>query len=581
MSYTSILAALVLSLTSFTLAADLPGGAEVVLDQKALAGAGHKIVPVDGAPFTSAIEVDVPAATPEPWDVQVAATSPVAIKSGDVLHIRMYVRNLESMTGQANFGVVFELNQAPHTKSTEGQYNAGSEWTEIDIPFVARQDYQPNGAQLGIRLGYAKQRVQIGGVQVLNYRDQVKIADLPRVRRDYAGRSPDAPWRKDAMQRIEQLRKSDMVVRVLDAGGQPVQGAKVSATLKRHAFGFGTAISMRLLEESPDGEKYRQTVKELFSAAVLENELKWQNIAGHKYVRSDALVQWLNENDIPLRGHVLVWPGRQYLPRQIVDLPPAEMKSEIERHITQTVTRYKGKLVDWDVINEPFTNHYVMDQLGKEVMVDWFKLARAADPDVDLYLNDYSILASGNMLDTSHQRHFYETIKYLMDNGAPIDGIGMQGHFGMSVTEPENLLKILDRYAAFGLKIKVTELDMNMDDEQLRADYMRDFHIALFSHPAVEGIIQWGFWEGAHWIGNAALFARDWTIRPHGQAYIDLVHKEWSTKATGLTTDAQGHASFRGFHGVYEVVVTDAGGKATAYPAKLERGASEVVVRLP
>lgn len=580
MSYTHLLAALLLLCVSVAFAAELPAGGDPVLDQSAIRVADAKTVNVNGPGFDKAIEVDIPAATREPWDRQFTATSPVAIKRGDVVHIQFFARNIESMTGQANLGVVFELNQAPHTKSADVQVTAASEWTEINIPFTARQDFQPGGAQLAVRLGLAKQRVQIGGLRVLNYRDTVKIADLPKVRRDYDGRAADAPWRKEALARIEQIRKSDLTIRVVDAAGKPVPGAKVSATLKRHAFGFGTAISMRLLEDSPDGEKYRQTVKELFSTAVTENELKWQNIVGHKYTKSDALVQWLNENEIPTRGHVLIWPGKQYLPKHVVDLPPAEMKAEIERHIKETAARYRGKLIDWDVINEPFTNHFVMDQLGNEVMVDWFKLAHAADPEAKLYINDYSILASGNMLDTPHQQHYYETIKYLVDNGAPIHGIGMQGHFGTSVTSPENLLKILDRYAAFGLRIKVTELDMNMDDEELRADYMRDFHIALFSHPAVDGILQWGFWEGAHWIGNAALFARDWSIRPHGQAFIDLVHRDWKTQVQAQATDAKGETSVRGFHGNYEVSVTNAAGQTITKTVELPAGGTLITVQL-
>ena len=375
-----------------------------------------------------------------------------------------------------------------------------------------------------------------------------------------------------------QLRKTEVKLVIRDAAGQPVAGAKISATLRRHAFEFGTAISMRLLEETPDGAMYRKKVQELFSAAVIENELKWVRLEQNQFRNGDRLVAWLREHSIPTRGHCLVWPGEKWVPQSVLKLEDPALEKAIHTHVADTVAHYKGQLVDWDVINEPFSNHLVMDRVGKQVMVDWFKAARAADPDVKLFINDYEILASNNQLSTRHQNHYYDTIKYLKDQGAPIDGIGMQGHFSANITAPENLLKILDRYAALGLRIKVTELDLRLDDEDLRADYMRDFHIALFSHPAVDGILQWGFWEGSHWIPSTALFAKDWTIRKHGQAWLDLVHGAWNTRAAGQT-DAAGGWQYRGFLGTYEITVT-VNGKAQVFQTLAKKGAEETVLQL-
>jgi tRNA A37 methylthiotransferase MiaB len=75
-----------------------------------------------------------------------------------------------------------------------------------------------------------------------------------------------------------------------------------------------------------------------------------------------------------------------------------------------------------------------------------------------------------------------------------------------------------------------------MLDRSLQADFMRDYLIALFSHPNVGGVMLWGFWEGRHWRPDAALFERDWTPRPVARAWMDLVHREWKTDLA-LTTD--------------------------------------------
>lgn len=554
---------------------DLPAGGKVLLSQNDLLQAGPRFqtVGVQGPGFTKALQATIEKAGAQPWDVQFQATTKEPISRGDVLHIRFYARNIQSMTGQAQLAVVYELNQAPHTKSVDISVTAGSEWTPVDIPFTAKQDFKAGGGQLAVRLALAQQVVQLGGLQLLNYGNSVKASDLPRVNMDYAGREANAPWRTAAMERIEKLRKSDMKLIVTDSAGKPIPDAKVSAVLQQHAFGFGTAVSPRLMAQDADGEMYRQKVAELFSTAVIENDLKWGNIVANGYSRGDQAVQWLNDHGIPVRGHCLVWPGQRFLPKQILAMAekPEELRKAVADHVTETATHYAGKVIDWDVINEPYANHWIQDRLGNEVMVEWFKLAHAADPNAKLFLNDYEILASGNRVGTPHQDHFYNTIKYLKDNGAPIHGIGMQGHFGANLTSPENLLKILDRYAELGLRIKVTELDIRpLDDEQLRADYLRDFHIALFSHPAVDGVLQWGFWDGAHWLPDAALFARDWTIRPHGQAFVDLVHGQWKTKAPG-TTDRAGAYGFRGFYGRYEIEVS-ANGKTQKFAGDLSKG---------
>jgi hypothetical protein len=107
--------------------------------------------------------------------------------------------------------------------------------------------------------------------------------------------------------------------------------------------------------------------------------------------------------------------------------------------------------------------------------------------------------------------------------------------------------------------------------------YTRDFLTAAFSHPAVDSIIMWGFWEGRHWLPDAALLTRDWKLKPNGQAWLDLVKKDWWTNADG-TADAKGEYKTRGFYGDYEVTVTGPGGKTKTVPFKLAKGAANAPV---
>jgi GH35 family endo-1,4-beta-xylanase len=106
----------------------------------------------------------------------------------------------------------------------------------------------------------------------------------------------------------------------------------------------------------------------------------------------------------------------------------------------------------------------------------------------------------------------------LKDNGAPLGGLGFQGHFNDdTLSGPEQLWTIIDRYAELGLDMQVTEFDIGTDDEQLQADYTRDFLTAVFAHEGISAVTTWGFWENAYFDPRRAMFRSDWSIKPNGQ----------------------------------------------------------------
>jgi endo-1,4-beta-xylanase len=306
--------------------------------------------------------------------------------------------------------------------------------------------------------------------------------------------------------------------------------------------------------------------------------MKWP--AGYEAISPDVdkALDWLLERGFRVRGHNLIWPSWKWSPKQLrqYESNPDELRRRTDERVSSTVAHFKGKLVHWDVVNEPYSEHDLLDILGKDVMVEWFKLAKAADPACQMYLNDFGIFDGTNRND--HREHFYSTIKWLKESGAPIDGIGIQSHFGSVLVPPTQLLAVLDRFSEFGLPIESTELSLNLDDRALQADFMRDYMIALFSHPNVSGVMLWGFWEGRHWRPQASLWDKDWKPRPVADAWINLVHKQWKTKAE-LATDAQGVAKTRGFLGEYDVVVT-LGPKSKAATVRLECDGSDVTVIL-
>src|SRR5690606_27279621 len=150
--------------------------------------------------------------------------------------------------------------------------------------------------------------------------------------------------------------------------------------------GFGTAVQASRL--ASDGEfTYKKQVTDYFNWATLENNLKWVALEGDwgpnfTLEQADGAIAWLAQQDIAIRGHVLIWPGWKNLPKSLKDFEkqPAELRKRVNERIRSTAEHTAGKVLHWDVLNEPFDNHDLMDILGKDEMVEWFRIARKADP---------------------------------------------------------------------------------------------------------------------------------------------------------------------------------------------------------
>jgi GH35 family endo-1,4-beta-xylanase len=354
--------------------------------------------------------------------------------------------------------------------------------------------------------------------------------------------------------RIEQIRKGDLNILVTNAAGKPLAGVPVKVRMTRHAFTFGTAITANMLTRmEPDAVRYREVFLQHFNKAVFENDLKWP--AWQDTSRRGVVLQavdWLREQRIPIRGHVMVWPSWHNLPQNIGALRdrPNELRKAIEDHIRDQTQTLRGRIQEWDVINESYAHNDAIKLLGREVMADWFKIAHEGDPAVKLFYNDYIMFWGEGP--GSPSQYFYDTVQFLKDRGAPIHGIGEQGHFGGNPANPASVLATFDRFGRLGIPIQISEFDIDTSDQEVKNAYTRDFMIAAFSHPAVTGVMMWGFWEGRHWKPRAALWNRDWSLRPHGRVWVDLLKKQWWTNVEGRT-DASGNYQLRGYCGEYEV----------------------------
>ena len=254
---------------------------------------------------------------------------------------------------------------------------------------------------------------------------------------------------------------------------------------------------------------------------------------------------------------------------------PDTLRRLCEDRIDSLLADWSGKLAEWDVVNEAYMQDDLLEICGREILVDWFKHVRRLDPQAKLYYNDANVFANHQ---PGHADHYYETIRWLLKQGAPVDGMGFQSHVH-TLVPPEVVYRRIERFAQLGPDIQITEFDVQVPDisDELQARYAGDYLIVVFSHPGTVGVVTWlgGMplreIETAHPSARTqcAFFRKDWTIKPIGQVWLDLKQKEWNTNAKGQT-DAKGGFQTRGFHGDYNITVSHNGEtkKATATVGK-------------
>jgi GH35 family endo-1,4-beta-xylanase len=470
------------------------------------------------------------------------------------------------VVGGAESGEVLaklQLRGAPYTAfgDTTG-VGIHREWTEQPVVFVADDAVPADKAAVVLLCGQKEQSIEVESIRVLKYPATMDLALFPKaklIKRTYEGREPDAPWRKAALERIEQHRKADLSMIVKGEDGKPLAGTEVKLALRRHAFGFGSAVvAKRFSGESEDDRRYREIVDKLFSIVVFENDLKDGNWspdfdAGRKAKRNaelDAAFAWFAERHIPVRGHYLMQVATPFNLHNIKD--NAEIRQRTLESVKERMAFVKDRVIEWDVINHPIAwggadmlnKRSGLEKLDREV----FTLARSLTK-LPFFVNEDQVFRPGPQHDDT-----FAYIESLNADGFTVAGLGNQAHFHESyLPSPEHLLAVTDRFAKIVPHQSITEYDIvTTEDEELAADYTRDVLIAAFSHPAYTSFLLWGFWEGSHWKPEAASWNKDWSIRKRGEVLEEWIGRKWHTEVT-LKTDENGSVKWRGFPGWYEV----------------------------
>ena len=290
---------------------------------------------------------------------------------------------------------------------------------------------------------------------------------------------------------------------------------------------------------------YEEILKREFAMVVAENEMKFDALQpsqnNFNFANGDRLVSFAQRNNMEVRGHTLLWHNQ--LPRWVQNgnWTRDSLTAVINNHINTVLTHYKGKIKEWDVVNEAvddsgnsLRNSVFTRVIGPDFIDIAFHAARKADPDALLFYNDYNIEDLG-----AKSNYTYNMIKGMVERGVPIDGVGFQCHFinGMSAQQLADIERNVKRYADLGLLVSFTEIDIRIPSSQnqnqafqVQADNYKSLMEICLRNPNVKTFVFWGFTDQYSWVpgvfpgtDNPLIFDRNYNPKPAYNAIIDAL----------------------------------------------------------
>ncbi|KAE8663758.1 putative Glycosyl hydrolase family 10 protein [Hibiscus syriacus] len=329
---------------------------------------------------------------------------------------------------------------------------------------------------------------------------------------------------------VENIEKTKRRVRIrVDAQGNPVANSKISIKQKVSGKPVGCASNKNIL--SNDGYKNWFTLR--FTHTTFENEMKWYSTEPSRgkedYTGADSMMALMKQHNIAVRGHNIFWDDPHYQPSWVPSLGANDLSAAANQRINSIMTKYKGQVIGWDVVNENLHFNFSESKLGPHASPTFYKTASDIDSSVPLFMNEFNTLEQKGDAASTQAKYLAklkETQSVLGANAKQM-AIGLECHF---VPDLPYIRSSLDTLAATKLPIWLTEIDVK-------------------SNPNVSG---------------ASVEGRTWT--PWHNNFknlatgdvVDKLLKEWGIKATLQgRTDADGFFEASLFHGEYELEIND------------------------
>ena len=347
--------------------------------------------------------------------------------------------------------------------------------------------------------------------------------------------------------------------------------SQAQTTLKdayKDAFLIGGALNQRQFTEQDT--RGAGIVKAQFNTITPENVMKWEAIHprqgtnGYNFEPADKYVEFGEKHGMTIIGHTLVWHSQT--PRwvfQDADGKPLSREALLERmrdHIHTVVGRYKGRIKGWDVVNEALQDNGSMRQsqwfkiIGEDYVAKAFQFAHEADPNAELYYNDYSLEMPAK------RDGCVALVKKLQAQGIKVAGIGTQHHDKLATPSLENVEATIVAFGSLGVKVMITELDVDtvqatqrqtsadvsevaratgsstnaLSDamqQQLANRYADLFRVFLKHRDVVDRVTLWGVTDGDSWlnrpgrVNHPLLFDREGKPKPAFDAVIRVANQ--------------------------------------------------------
>jgi endo-1,4-beta-xylanase len=301
----------------------------------------------------------------------------------------------------------------------------------------------------------------------------------------------------------------------------------------KNDFTIGAALNTAQIEEKD--AKAAALIPQQFNVATPENIMKAEIIHPqwdkYNFEPADKLIEYGKKNNIKINGHTLIWHSQ--LPAFARNIKSVDsFRTFFTDHIKTVAGRYSGKIYSWDVVNEALNEDGTMrksiflDKLGDNFVTEAFRLAEQASPNTELIYNDY------NNEQPAKRAGCIALIKKIQAAGVRIDGVGIQGHWHAGRVPLKDIEESILQYAALGLKVMITELDIEVlprnfqgadvsqrvasnpsmnpyvnglpdsVQQQLAKDYAALFNLFLKHKDKIERVTFWGVNDGQSWLNG-------------------------------------------------------------------------------
>ncbi|MBO5235432.1 MAG: endo-1,4-beta-xylanase [Alistipes sp.] len=392
---------------------------------------------------------------------------------------------------------------------------------------------------------------------------------------------------------IEKNRKADAVIRLKDAA----VGTEVKVEQTSHEFIFGSNIFLYGQLDSPEKNRaYEATFGELFNSATLpfywktlepvKGQPRYAADSPYEYRRpaTDPIVDFCEQKGLHMKGHAMIYGIRSWGHPTWMSDDREVMEREFEAHIKELAKRYKGRIHNWDVVNE------CLNQANRGVMPDdytyksWSWAMKYFPKSVTFNSNECDM-----RWDTQRIRRYVEIVRDLVDRGARVDYMGIQMHIlrpklasaiaaGESdVLNPDKIWERLNILTEAERPIFISEVTVSATDDSeegraIQKMLAHNLYRIWFSHPQVAGITWWNMVDGGAVAGEpsySGLFDMNMKRKPSYEALDNLINHEWKTRLS-TKVDAERNISFRGFRGDYKITYTNRKGESVTIDYKLQ-----------